>query len=268
MWREESELTCLQSKGFKSLCTYSPVPMRGLGRALLSMVVLWNLGSPCTRTAQVHALVSSARAVGQTAGGSPARRDVLPEAVLTEPGVVGGEPGGFLGGEDLRAGPGAAAMVDGCDDATSGASENSVHAKFPGFLAKRRASTAAVFPRKGFFQAAPAPAEAAESAIFAIQPRIYPAVIVLHLRPSVLLRCLGDPAALTCSVLARGCGAAPLAAHAGRVPGQGAGAGPPKLDRQARGGCRVRPGSNAPAQVIAPGVRPACQRAALSTGLR
>ena len=135
MWREESELTCLQSKGFKSLCTYSPVPMRGLGRALLSMVVLWNLGSPCTRTAQVHALVSSARAVGQTAGGSPARRDVLPEAVLTEPGVVGGEPGGFLGGEDLRAGPGAAAMVDGCDDATSGASENSVHAKLPGFLA-------------------------------------------------------------------------------------------------------------------------------------
>ena len=135
MWREESELTCLHSKGFKSLCTCSPVPMRGLGRALLSMVVLWNLGSPCTRTAQVHALVSSSRAVGQTAGGSPARRDVLPEAVLTEPGVVGGEPGGFLGGEDLRAGPGAAAMVDGCDDATSGASENSVHAKLPGFLA-------------------------------------------------------------------------------------------------------------------------------------
>ena len=60
MWREESELTCLHSKAFKSLWTYSPVPMRGLGRALLSMVVLWNLGSPCTRTAQVHALVSSA----------------------------------------------------------------------------------------------------------------------------------------------------------------------------------------------------------------
>lgn len=183
MWREESELTCLQSKGFKSLCTYSPVPMRGLGRALLSMVVLWNLGSPCTRTAQVHALVSSAsrldkqRVAAQRAGNAVEK----PEAVLTEPGVVGGEPGGFLGGEDLRAGPGAAAGVDGCDDATSGASENGVHAKFPGFLAKRRASTAAVFPRKGFFQAAPAPAEAAESAIFAIQPRIYPAVIVLHL---------------------------------------------------------------------------------------